>query len=383
MVTSIYLSQICLVVLVSQFKLHSFTSPASAKSTANMIIRIPFLLSYIALCAVQGTHVPHRDDAPRPVSYIVHEFAKPTWVENIAVRQSGELLVTLLSSADLYLIDPILAIADPKTSKTPTLVHNFAPFSSLLGITEMEPDHFYVVASNASSSPDFAPGSYTVVSVDLRSYDPRQNTPVVTKEVGKFPQAGVLNGMATLDVSRGLVIIADSTEGAVYVLDVNTGRSRTLFQNAATAVPAGGALGVNGLKVLPIEGTDIVYVYFDNTDASLLCRIPISLATLQKTGPVEILQSGYSADDFALDPFEGFVYMADGRTNSINRIPIGGGRVTTVFGGINDTIIEGPTAIAVGRGITNEFVKYITTDGGQLAPVNGITTGGRVVALVI
>jgi hypothetical protein len=56
--------------------------------------------------------------------------------------------------------------------------------------------------------------------------------------------------------------------------------------------------------------------------------------------------------------------------------------VTTVLGGANETIVEGPTSVAMGRG-TNEFVKYITTDGGLIAPINGtFKEGGRVVALI-
>lgn len=347
-----------------------------------MIIRISFLLSCLACASsVQGLHIPRRGSARQPLSYVVHEFPDPTWVENIAVRQSGELLVTILTQPYLYLIDPLQAIANP--GQEPTLVHSFEPFSSLLGISETERDQFYVIASNFSSSPPFGIGSYAVLSVDLTSYDATQNTGVVTKEIAAFPQAGVLNGLATLDASRGLIIIADSTEGAIYVLDVNTGKSTTLVQEKETAVPAGGQLGVNGVKVLPIDGTDKVYVYFDNTDASLLCRVPICLSTLEKAGPVETLQSGYSADDFALDVIEGFAYMADGETNSVNRVPLAGGKVTTVLGGVNDTLIEGPTSVAIGKGATDEVVKYITTNGGLRTPINGVAEGGRVVAVVV
>jgi hypothetical protein len=366
----------------SIFQFCPFTLSARAEYIANMIIRIPFLLSCLAFASsVQGLHIPGRRSAPQPTSYIVHQFPDKWWVENIVVRQSGDLLVTILTQPYLFLIDPLRAITHP--GQDATLVYSFEPFGSLLGITETEPDRFYVVASNASSSPDFAPGSYTIVSVDLTNYNAAQNSGVVTKEVAKFPQAGVLNGLATLDASRGLIIIADSTEGAIYVLDVNTGKSSTLLQDQETAVPAGGQLGVNGLKVLPIKGTDNVYVYFDNTDASLLCRVPISLSTLETVGPVETLQSGYSADDFALDVVEGFAYMADGMTNSLNRVPLAGGKVTTVLGGINDTIIEGPTSVAIGRGVTDEVVKYITTNGGILNPINGFTEGGRVVGTVV
>ena len=173
------------------------------------------------------------------------------------------------------------------------------------------------------------------------------------------------------------------TKGAVYVLNVYTGESSTLIQEEETAVPTGGTLGANGLKVLPIKGTDTVYVYFDNTDAELLCRVPISLSKLEKTGPVETLQSGYSVDDFMLDTIEGVVYMAGGGTDSISRMSLSGEKVTTVLGGVNDTFIEGPTSVFIGRGFTDKPVKYITTNGGLVSPINGFTEGGRVVAMII
>jgi hypothetical protein len=162
-----------------------------------MITRIPYLLSCLALASsAQGAHISRRGYTPLAESYIVHQFPNPTWVENIAIRQTGQLLVTLLSAPDLYLIDPISASEHPNSTQGATLVHSFAPLSALLGITETEPDHFYVVAS---SSPDYAPGTFSVVSVDLSLYDSTKNPDIVTKEVAAFPNAGLLNGMATLD----------------------------------------------------------------------------------------------------------------------------------------------------------------------------------------
>lgn len=72
----------------------------------------------------------------------VWEFSNPTWVENIAVRSNGHLLVTILSSPDLYQIDP--------TGKPPQLVHTFPQYTGLLGIAEIESDVFAVVTSNVT-----------------------------------------------------------------------------------------------------------------------------------------------------------------------------------------------------------------------------------------
>jgi hypothetical protein len=49
---------------------------------------------------------------------------------------------------------------------------------------------------------------------------------------------------------------------------------------------------------------------------------------------------------------------------------------------VNETIVVGATSIALGRGITDESVKYVTTYGGFTA--NGtFLEGGRMVALIL
>jgi hypothetical protein len=323
-----------------------------------------------------------------PTSAIVHQFPNPTWVENIAVRSNGQLLVTTIgipgsTGPNLYLIDPLSSLQNPSSPSTATLVHSFAPFHGVLGITEVEPDHFYVVTGNLSLSPfAFGTGTYAVQSVDLSSYSASTNTGAVIKELTAIPQAGVLNGATTLDESKGLIIIADSEVGAIWQVDVNTGAYSILLQEPEMAVgTAPPPLGINGVKVLK-TAKDSVYIYFDNTSQGLFCRVPLSLSTLQKTGPVEILETGFSVDDFALDLIEGVAYLAGGDTNSIGKIGLGGGVVTTVLGGQNETIVEGPTSVAVGRGPETELVKFVTTNGGFLSPIDGtIWEGGRVVAL--
>lgn len=367
------------------FDIIQLASAGRIVQSFKMKFRLPILLlSCLFHTPSSARGIPSRSAARDllPSSYIVHQFPQPTWIENIAVRDNGQLLVTMLLTADLYLIDPVLSAISPSSNATAKRIHNFAPNKSILGIAEVEQDHFYIIASNITVSPFVVNPGAAVYSVDLTQYNSLTNEGAVVNKTTDLPTAGLLNGMATLDASKGLVIMTDSFQGAIYVLNVHTGEYSILLQEPEMAPPpSAGGLGVNGVKVLASNGTD-VYIYFDNTGQSLFCRIPFSLSSLQKTGPVEILESGYSADDFALDPAGGFAYMADGNTNSINRIPLAGGPVTTVLGGANGTIVEGPTSVAMGRG-TNEFVKYITTDGGLIAPINGtFKEGGRVVALI-
>ena len=59
-----------------------------------------------------------------------YQFPNETWVENIAVRSSGQLLVTIITSPDLYQVDLF-------SSAPASLVHSFPHAQSTLGITEV------------------------------------------------------------------------------------------------------------------------------------------------------------------------------------------------------------------------------------------------------
>jgi hypothetical protein len=314
-------------------------------------------------------------------SHVVHEFPSSTWVENIAVRSSGELLVSIVTSPDLYYIDP----ASPST---PALIASF-PLSlaaGVIGITEVKPDVFYVLTSNFSlATLSLGLGSSIVHSIDLTAYKASTNTGAIVKNVTAIPDVSFSNGLATLDASKSLVVIADSIGGAAWVLNGKTGAYKVLL-NETEMAPAGSglALGINGVRVLPVSSNK-VYIYFDNTSQGLFCRVPLSLATLKKTGPVEILANlttmGLKTDDFALDPKEDVAYLAC-QQNQILRIPLGGGPAVNVLGGLNETVVAGPTSVAIARGRDCEGSFYVTTNGGTLEPINGTyTEGGKVVAV--
>ena len=66
-----------------------------------------------------------------------------TWVENLAIRSNDAILATLLTTPELYQIDP-------SQRTDPILIHTFPFALGLAGITEAEPDVFYIVAGNST-----------------------------------------------------------------------------------------------------------------------------------------------------------------------------------------------------------------------------------------
>ncbi|CDM30110.1 hypothetical protein DTO013E5_8132 [Penicillium roqueforti] len=102
---------------------------------ANLLGSILLLLTFIyTLCLA---HSPNLRE--------IHRSPNGTWVENIAVRPDGNLLVAVLSTAELWEIDPSI----PSGPSSANLVHHFDGAEDADGITELSPDIYAVIASNS------------------------------------------------------------------------------------------------------------------------------------------------------------------------------------------------------------------------------------------
>jgi hypothetical protein len=295
-------------------------------------------------------------------SRLLHQFN--SWNENLAVYGESSLLITQIVTPNLYLL-PIT------NSSAPTLIHTFNPFGGILGITEVHYNKFYVVAGNFSlSPPDVGIGTYTIWSVDMTGYSSTP-TSVSIKQTASFAHGGLINGLSTLSVSRGLIIAADSTFGIIWLVNIHTGAVSILLQEPEMAPPANATIGIgiNGLHILPrLKTPDIVDIYFDNTDTMNFYRVPISLSTLKKTGPVENIKSAVTIDDFALDGEKGVAYLASGSSNAVFRLGLEDGSLETVVGGLNSTIVPGPTSVVLGKGKEKGNI-FVTTDDGKVVQV--------------
>lgn len=296
----------------------------------------------------------------------VFQFANGTWVENIAVRRNGDLLVTLIDRPELYLINSQHGSA--------SRIGDFeeAEALSLLGITELAPDVFAVVAGNFSISQGTSiPKTYSVWQVDFN----RGGRCDKISEIKDMPEASFLNGMTTLQQQKDSVLISDSAKGVVFRVDTQTGDYEIVLEDE-TMKPLAGAslvLGINGIRVLGD------YLYYINALKGLFCRVKIDLFTGVALGPYEVLATNVPGDDFAFSK-DGIAYVAENGANSLVRVDQAG-ETSLVAGGLNSTLIPGATSAAFGRKNWDQNTVYVTTAGGQAAPVNGVyTEGGKVVA---
>jgi hypothetical protein len=101
-------------------------------------------LSYVLfLVFLAGVVVRGRASSTKPVLRTVTQFPNLTWVENLAVRSNGQVLVTLLTTPELVLVDPF---NDGKQ----VVVHQFPNVVGLTGIAEIAEDVFAVASGNFS-----------------------------------------------------------------------------------------------------------------------------------------------------------------------------------------------------------------------------------------
>lgn len=300
-------------------------------------------------------------------SRVVYQFPKPTWIENIAVRSNGQLLVTLLTTPELYLVDP-------KTSDA-KLVYKFEEISSLTGIIEIQDDVFYVAGGNFNLQ-TFAneAGSYHVWEVDLKAFDTTSEPAV--KEIAHLPSAGLPNGFELLSKDEGAFLFADSEVGGVWKLNVKDGSCEIAIEvdEMKFAPPPALSMGVNGIKIR--DG----HLYWSNTSKAIMCRIKID-GHGKAIGKAEVLEENVVVDDFVFDA-KGNAWLATNPVNTVAVLKEKGEGVVTAIGGKNELTVAGGTACQFGRQPSDGYILYLVTTGGLAGPVDGDKVeGGKIVAI--
>jgi sugar lactone lactonase YvrE len=293
--------------------------------------------------------------SPTPSMYEVYRFPNGTWVENIAVRPNGNLLVTLVNTPELWEITPSTHLGH----STAQLLCHFDRADSVNGITELSPDIYAVVASNS------------VWKVDL-SVCQNVSKPI---QIATLP-AGTLNGMATLDEERRSVAISDSQLGLVWRLDTHTGNYTVIHQDETMAPTdeLGLMLGINGLRIT--NG----YLYYNNSPRRIFCRVHVDRHTGGALGPYETIAHNVLADDFAVNS-NGVAYLAGLTDNVVTKVfPNGSHKV--IAGSLDSKDLMTATSAAFGKLPNGRDILYVTTGGESEHPVNNTyTRGGKIMAL--
>lgn len=310
---------------------------------------------------------------------VLHQFTSPSWAENLAVCDNGDILVTMISpSASLY------RIANPQSSNpTTTLVHTFPDVESLLGIAELKPNFFVVVGTNASGVVAI-PGTGILWSVDFSV----SSSPLIT-EITALPQVSYPNGMTALPENDSAVLLADSTLGCVWRIDIHTKAVDIAVQLPQMEPPstASTPIGINGVHATqdPFGST---VLYWSNSFETTIYSINIDgctgamLSGQQEPRIRARAEDGYLfIDDFAIDS-KGGIWAAANFNNTVLYASVKSHILRPFVGSENSLLMAGCTSCCFGRRSGTDNVLYVTNSGAEVYPVNGtLTMGANVVAI--
>jgi hypothetical protein len=298
------------------------------------------------------------DNANRAKLTTIAYFPEHFFLENLAVRADGSILITVLKHKQLWYVPT----PGPDLPVEPVLVHTFD--SAAMGIVEAEPDVFYVCT--------FGPA--TVERVDLRDWSP--GAPADVARVLTFEQPGaVLNGSCL--IAPRITLVADSVAGQIWRVDLAedglSATARVWLAHDSMAFDPDNPLnpqpGVNGVRY--DSKTD--FLYYTSTTRKVFMRVRVDPATGEPADEPEFVAGGTMADDFCIDENAGVAYLTTHRENTIDRVPLRpgqhGAQRDIVAGEPFTQQLVGPSSVAWGRG-PNDYgrVAYVTTDGGTTAP---------------
>lgn len=311
----------------------------------------------------------------------IYQFPENTYVENLAVRANGQILLDVFTSPQLWLVDP-------HVPGEAVLVHEFPDALGITGITEYEDDVFAVLAGNFSfSTGECTKGSWSIWSVDLggaviNSTASLTASPPKISKLADVPAATCLNGIDLLSGgAKKFLMAGDIRLGEIYAVDIETGASAATINNTQTVPAVTYGFGSTSTDGVRVRGSDL---YFSNVGQGTLVKVPLNPDDGTPTGPAQTIAQSLSSqdqwDDFAID-CDGNVYMTTGGSNTIQRITPQG-NVAIVAGNLNSTAIAEPSSARFGRRPDDSNVLYVTTAGGMVAPINGDTVvGAQVLAI--
>ncbi|WP_343710565.1 hypothetical protein [Mycobacterium sp.] len=298
----------------------------------------------------------------------VAHFPQGYFLENLAVRADGSLLVTAVLQRELWWVPP------PRhgTLVEPVLVHTFD--HPVTGIVEVAPEVFVVNLTEG-----YTTGESHLARVDLTGWAPQQ--PVTPEIICTFDErARALNGscllapgvLAVADCFAGLIWRADLTQDARHATARVWLAHDTMAFDPDSDLPPPPQPGVNGVRYSPHTG----YLYYTSTAQKVFMRVAVDPSTQNPVGSAEFVAAIDNADDFCVDDQAGFAYITRHRANTIERAPLQprhGSEVRHIAGDPFDDTLIGPSSAAWGRADGEPGrVAYVTTDGGTTAPPDGV-----------
>jgi hypothetical protein len=175
--------------------------------------------------------------------------------------------------------------------------------------------------------------------------------PLNVRKVADFPEALTLDGMTTVNVDQGIMMISDTTLGVVWKL--NEVINLPSLKSLPGVLPT---LGVNGINY----HND--YLYYTSTDQQLYDRIPMSSEGVVVGEAESIAHLSDTLDDFTIDGIGNGLLTVNSTSISLVQPH---GRNFLLSGGSGSAALPGVTCARFGRTLSDAQTLYIGTVGGS------------------
>ncbi len=275
---------------------------------------------------------------------IVATWPVGTFLENIAVREDGIILVTSLSDATVHSVD--------KSGKARLFAKLPQPVTGIV----VSGSETFVCSGAVGKNP------WKVFRIDSEG---RHSLLV------EIPEALLLNGFTPF---RGRTALAvDSYLGAIFEVNLDDRRYQMWLQHELLGKRSDREVmpGVNGIKCFQNA------VFVTNTDSERLIKVEV--VENGAAGAPIVLEENLVGDDFAFDS-TGALYVATHSQNGIMKLSSTGQRRT--IAGPRQGMV-GATACTFGNTEEDRKTLYVTTTGGIVSPFEGRLQLAKLVRLEV
>jgi hypothetical protein len=308
---------------------------------------------------------------PQARMTVIAEFPEHFFLENMAVRADGSVLVTVQNRKELWFVPAPVGTLPVR----PQLLQTFE-FNTTF-VVEWQAERFLIGVADVYDTL-----VASLYEVDLRGWAP--GTPVDSRRVLEFsaPRAG-LNGACLIAPN---ILLAAGMKDLIWRVDLaEDGRADACIwlQHDSMRNRPGEKKpeqpGINGLQYAARTG----YLYYTTTAQQLMLRVRVDPRTYQPADLPEFVAGGRQWDDFLIDEDAGVAYVTTHRENTIDRVRLahdGNRQGRTVIAGDPFTdVLIGPSAGAWGRA-SGDYgrIAYVSCDGGTAQPPDGIYRSGKV-----
>ncbi|KIW05179.1 uncharacterized protein PV09_03728 [Verruconis gallopava] len=279
----------------------------------------------------------------------LYEFPRGAWIENIAVRGNGNLVVVRFDQPEVFEIE--MDVSPPRSR----LIARFEEYKGIQGIAEIEPDIFAVMPFKGST--------YSLWTVNLGSEG------LKTEVISHIPDVGMLNGLTKLSPST--LLASDTKRGAIMRLDIARKSSSTAIKDDSMAGLRFLGIGINGVRVRDSM------VYYTNLWKGTLCKISVNPITATQIGTPQVVATNLGIlDDLAIDKDNQQLYVMQYLAGTITRVQEDGTKEVVAKG------LKYITSAQFGRREKDRNVLYVSSSGNPLGQAfKGAFEGGKVYAV--